>query len=224
MSIQKSFPYILIVGSIVGLWASFILTVDTIALIKNPGVQLPCNINPFVSCTSVATTWQASVFGFPNSLLGIVAFSMLLAIGIMLYSGGPTSQSFDEASRSRKPLWLLVNLGTLAAITFVMWFFYQSVYNIGSLCIYCMTVWAVTWPIFLYTTVWNFREGHFKITPPNPLLQSDSAKATPDKQDEVSKIDSFFHFVSKYHVQVLIIWYLFIIFAIAFHFKDFFFA
>jgi uncharacterized membrane protein len=204
MTVQKSFPYILIVGSIVGLMASFVLTVDTIALIKNPGVQLPCNINPFVSCTSVASTWQASVFGFPNSLLGLIAFAMLLAIGIMLYSGG----------RSRKPLWLLVNLGTLGAMTFVMWFFYQSVYNIGSLCIYCMTVWVVTWPIFLYTTIWNFKEGHFKITPPNPLLQ----------QEGESKTDSFFHFVSRNHIQILIIWYIFIIFSIVFHFKDFFFA
>jgi uncharacterized membrane protein len=200
MTIQKSFPYILIIDSIIGLWASFVLTIDTIALIKNPGVQLPCNINPFVSCTSVATTWQASVFGFPNSLLGIVAFAMLLAIGIMLYSGG----------RSRKPLWLLVNLGTLAAMIFVMWFFYQSVYNIGLLCIYCMTVWAVTWPLFLYTTIWNFKEDHFTL----PSL----------KVKTQNKINAFMNFVVYYHVQILIIWYLFIIFAILFHFRDFFFT
>ena len=190
MAIQKSFSYILIVGSIIGLLASFILTVDTFELIKNPGVELPCNINPFVSCTSVATTWQAEVFGFPNSLLGIVAFAMLLAIGVMLLSGG----------RSRKPLWLLVNLGTLAAMVFVMWFFFESVYRIGSLCIYCMIVWAVTWPLLLYTTVWNFRENHFTFWP------------------------SFFRFVSKNHIQILIIWYVFIIFSILFQFKDFFFS
>lgn len=211
MTIQKTFPYILIVGSIIGLLASFVLTVDTIELIKNPGVQLPCNINPFVSCTSVANTWQASVFGFPNSLLGIVAFAMLLAIGIMLYSGG----------RSKKPLWLLVNLGTLAAIIFVMWFFYQSVYNIGSLCIYCMIVWAVTWPIFLYTTIWNFKENHFELPKTPDSASPLSLRASPDKQD---KINAVMNFVARNHVQILIIWYLFIIFSILFHFKDFFLA
>jgi uncharacterized membrane protein len=199
MTIQKLFPYILIVGSIVGLLASFVLTVDTIALIKNPNVQLPCNINPFVSCTSVASTWQAEVFGFPNSLLGIAAFGMLFAIGVMLYSGG----------RSKKPLWLLVNLGTLAAIIFVMWFFYESVYRIGSLCIYCMIVWTVTWPLFLYTTIWNFRENHFLIS---------SLKAKNQKI-----IDTIGNFISKNHIQILIIWYLAIILLIIFQFKDFFF-
>src|SRR3989338_1556084 len=147
---MKSYPYILIVGSIIGLLASFLLTLDTIKLIKNPNVSLPCNINPFVSCTSVATAWQGQVFGFPNSLLGIVAFAMLLATGIMLFAGG----------RAHKLYWQLVNLGSLASMVFVVWFFYQSVYNIGSLCLYCMVVWAVTWPIFLYTTVWNYRENH----------------------------------------------------------------
>src|SRR5574343_1675561 len=124
MTIQKTFPYILIIGSIIGLLASFVLTVDTIKLIGNPDVQLPCNINPFISCTSVASTWQSKVFGFPNSLLGITAFSMLFAVGVMLLSGG----------RSKKPLWLLVNVGTLAAMIFVIWFFFESVYRIGSLC------------------------------------------------------------------------------------------
>ncbi|MEK7200761.1 MAG: vitamin K epoxide reductase family protein [Patescibacteria group bacterium] len=190
MTIQKSYPYILIVGSIIGLLASFVLTVDTIDLIKNPDINLPCNINPFISCSSVATTWQASVFGFPNSLLGITAFAMLFAVGVMLLSGG----------RSKKPLWLLVNLGTLAAMIFVMWFFYESVYRIGSLCLYCMVTWAVTWPLFLYTTVWNFREEHFNFG------------------------EKFFHFISRNHIQILIIGYLIPILLILLQFRDFFFS
>ena len=201
MTIQKSFHYILIIGSIIGLLASFVLTVDTIKFIENPDVNLPCNINPFVSCTSVATTAQSKIFGFPNSLLGIVAFSMLFTIGVMLLSGG----------RAKKPLWLLVNLGTLAAMIFVMWFFYESVYVIGSLCIYCMITWAVTWPLFLYTTIWNFREEHFQITHPIPLLQQE-------------RVNKFFHFVSRNHIQILIVWYLATILLILVHFRDFFLA
>lgn len=192
MTIQKSFPYILIIGSIIGLVASFALTIDTIDLIKNPEVNLPCNINPFISCTSVANTWQSEVFGFPNSLLGITSFAMLFAVGVMLLSGG----------RSKKPLWLLVNLGTLAAMIFVMWFFYESVYRIGSLCLYCMITWAVTWPLFLYTTVWNFRENHF---------------------DVKHRVFNILHFISKNHIQVLIVGYLIPFLLILFRFRDFFF-
>lgn len=200
MTIQKSYPYILIIGSIIGLLASFLLTVDTIEIIKNPGVQLPCNLNPFISCTSVASTWQSEVFGFPNSLLGITSFAMLFAVGVTLLSGG----------RSKRPLWLLVNLGTLAAMIFVMWFFYESVYRIGSLCTYCIVTWAVTWPLFLYTTIWNFRENHFTL----PSLKI--------KQQKI--IDAVGHFISRNHIQILILGYLVIIFPILFHFRDFFFA
>ena len=192
MTIQKSYPYILIVGSIIGLLASFVLTVDTIDLIKNPSVNLPCNINPFISCTSVANTWQAEVFGFPNSLLGITSFAMLFAVGVMLLSGG----------RSKKPLWLLVNLGTLAAIIFVMWFFFESVYRIGSLCLYCMITWAVIWPLFLYTTVWNFREEHF--------------------ENVEHRMSNILHFISKKHIQILISGYLIPIILIVLQFRDFF--
>ena len=193
MNIQKSYPYILIIGSVIGLLASFTLVLNTIELIKNPNTELPCNINPLISCSSVASTWQNTVFGFPNSILGIIAFSMLLAIGIMLYFSG---------YKPRKSFWLLVNLGTLAAMTFVIWFFYQSVYSIGSLCIYCMIVWAVTWPIFLYTTVWNIQEDHFNVE---------------------HRVLNILNFVSRHHIQILITVYLTAIFLILFQFRDFFF-
>lgn len=47
--------------------ASFVLSVDAVALAANPDTALSCNINATISCGTVATSWQASVFGFPNS-------------------------------------------------------------------------------------------------------------------------------------------------------------
>lgn len=204
MTIQKTYPYILIVGSIVGLLASFLLTNTTIDLIRNPAAQVPCNLNPFISCTSAATAWQSEVFGFLNSLLGVTSFSMLFAMGLMLLLGGPDDSVLDKLSgqnRARKPLWLLVNLGTLAAFVFVLWFIYQSLYNIGSLCIYCMITWVVTWPIFLYTTIWNYRENNFSI------LGIHKSK--------------FFDFLSKHHLPVLVAWYVIVVVLIIFQFRDF---
>lgn len=208
MSIQKSYPYILMIGSFIGLLASFILGVDTIKFLKNPDISLLCDINPFISCTSVANTWQSEIFGFSNSLLGIVVFSMFFTVGVMLFFNG----------RPKRFFWLLVNLNCLAAMVFVIWFFYQSVYNIGSLCLYCMIVWIVTWPLFLYTTIWNFRENHFSI-------ENTSRKSFLFLQmKHQNTIDSFFHFVSRNHFQILAIWYLVVIFLILFRFRDFFFT
>jgi uncharacterized membrane protein len=85
---MKSYPYILIVGSIIGLLASFGLMLDTIKLFRDPDAILLCNVNPFIGCSSVIDTWQGYVFGFPNPLLGIISFSMLFAVGVMLFSGG----------------------------------------------------------------------------------------------------------------------------------------
>jgi uncharacterized membrane protein len=189
MTVQKSFHTILMAGSIIGLLASFFLTLDTIKLIENPSADIPCNINPFVSCASAALSWQGEVFGFPNSILGMIAFSMLFAVGVMLYSGG----------RAKKPLWLLVNLGLLAAVLFVHWFIYQSLYSLGTLCVYCMVIWVVTWPLFIYTTLWNIREDHLKI--------------------QNSKIKNW---LLNYHLATVIGWYLLIIFLILMKFKDFF--
>lgn len=191
MSIQKSYPYILIVGSVVGLIASFMLTLDTISLIADPAAQIPCNLNPFVSCSNAALAWQGNVFGFPNSLLGIIAFSMLLAVGVGLVLG----------AKARKNFWLLMNVGLLAAVVFVHWFIFESLYRLGTLCIYCMTVWIVTWPLFIYTTVWNMREEHFEF------------KGASEK---------FLKFIGKNHLSFLMGWYLLIIFLILLRFREFF--
>lgn len=191
MAVKKSYHFILMAGSIVGLIASFLLTLSTLELYKNPTADIPCNLNPFVSCTNAALAWQGSVFGFPNSLLGLVAFSMLLAVGVMLYSGG----------RAKKPLWLLVNFGLLAATVFIHWFIFESLYSLGTLCIYCMFVWVVTWPLFIYSTVWNLKEDHF------------GSKA---KDWLISKL------VDRHHLTFVIGWYLFIVFLILMKFKDFF--
>jgi uncharacterized membrane protein len=193
MSVQKSYHFILMAGSVVGLVASFLLTLSTLELFKNPSANIPCNLNPFVSCTNAALAWQGSVFGFPNSILGLIAFSMLFAIGVMLYSGG----------RAKKPLWLLVNLGLLAAVGFVHWFIYQSLYSLGTLCVYCMTVWVVAWPLFIYTTVWNLKENHFSLSVQN---------------------SKFAKLIETHHLALTLGWYLLIILLILMKFKDFFFS
>lgn len=142
-------PWILVVGGFIGLAAASILTIEKIELIKNPAYQPTCNLSPLISCGSVMKTAQASLFGFPNALLGLVGYSVVITVGMAILAGAKFKRWF----------WLGLELGTILGVVFVHWLMYQSIYNILALCPYCMVVWSVTIPMFWYTTLYNLRTG-----------------------------------------------------------------
>ncbi|MDT7784125.1 MAG: hypothetical protein QOF58_2544 [Pseudonocardiales bacterium] len=141
--------WVLAVGGFVGLVASIVLTVEKIALLKDPFYVPTCSINPVLSCGSVMKTAQAEVFGFPNPLLGIGGFAVVTTVGVLLLAGVTLPRW----------VWIGLQLGVTAGVLFVHWLIFQSLYEIGALCPYCMVVWAVTIPIFWYTTLRNVRPG-----------------------------------------------------------------
>ncbi|MEO3757224.1 vitamin K epoxide reductase family protein [Mycobacterium sp. B14F4] len=138
---RPSAVWVLIAG-VLGLAAAGMLTVEKIELLINPDYVPTCSINPVLSCGSVMVTPQASVFGFPNALIGIVAFTVVLVTGVL------------ALARVDLPRWYWGGLavGTLLGSAFVHWLIYQSLYDIGALCPYCMVVWAVTIPLLVVTT------------------------------------------------------------------------
>src|SRR5687768_7389479 len=72
-----------LIAGVLGLAAAVTLTVEKIEILINPDYVPSCSINPVLSCGSVMITPQASVFGFPNSLIGIVAFTVVLVTGVL---------------------------------------------------------------------------------------------------------------------------------------------
>src|SRR3989344_1740457 len=108
---QKSFAYILIVFGVVGLLASSQLMWDTVKLAQDPGIDLPCNLSPFVSCTSINTSSQSKIFGFPNPIMGIAGFGGIIAIGLMLLFGAIPSRIF----------WKIFVTGIIGAEGFIHW-------------------------------------------------------------------------------------------------------
>ncbi|SNS77671.1 Uncharacterized membrane protein [Asanoa hainanensis] len=142
--------WILTVGGLVGALAAFVLTVEKIALLKDPAYVPSCSINPILSCGSIMTTDQAEVFGFPNPLIGLLAFPVVAAIGVAVLSG----------ARLPRWWWLSLQAGTLFGIGFVHWLFFQSLYRIGALCPYCMVVWVVMILLFTFVTLHNLDRGH----------------------------------------------------------------
>jgi uncharacterized membrane protein len=133
---------VLVCSGIAGTLAAFALTVDRIRLLENPAFVPGCSWNAVLSCGSVMISPQAQVFGFPNPLIGLVAFPVVTTLGVALLAGAVL------------PAWMWRGLwlGALAGVAFVHWLIVQSVYVIGALCPYCMVVWVATIAVFWYVT------------------------------------------------------------------------
>lgn len=147
---ERRLALLLVCGGAVGLLAAATLLIEKIALLKDPEYVPTCSIDPILSCGSVMTTPQAEVFGFPNPIVGIVGFAAVVTTGVVLLA------------RAQLPRWYWIGLqaGVTFGVVFVHWLMFQSLYRIGALCPYCMVVWVVTIPIFLYTTLFNLAAGH----------------------------------------------------------------
>ena len=138
---RSSALWVLIAG-VVGLAAALTLTIEKIEILINPDYVPTCSINPVLSCGSVMITPQASLFGFPNPLIGVVAFTLVLVTGVLAVAEVPLPRWY----------WVSLAAGSLLGTVFVHWLIFQSLYRIGALCPYCMVVWAVTIPLLVVAT------------------------------------------------------------------------
>lgn len=153
-TLARLLPYLLILFGIVGFIASFVLTYDKIHVLKNPNYDPGCNINPILSCGSVMKTEQASLFGVPNPVFGLVGFAVLTTLGICLLAG----------TLFKRWLWVGLQAGVTLGVIFMHYLFFQGVYRIGAICPWCFVVWMVMIPCFWLLTVHNLRERHMILT------------------------------------------------------------
>lgn len=182
-------PYVLMaIAGAIGLAAAVQLTIDKFTLLQNKidGVEtaLSCDFSAFVSCGGVMDSAQAEAFGFPNSIIGIVGFSVVTVLGVLFWTGAPVVRW----------VWTGLQLGTLFGIGFVTWLQYQSIYRLELLCPYCMVVWAVMIPLFVYVTACSLRG----VAPQSP----------------------FTRFVSNWSILIVALWYIAIGSAIWFQFGE----
>ncbi len=154
LTFEKVFPWVLVVGGILGLLASSILTIEKLHLAANPNYVPSCSISPVVACSPVIASPQASAFGFPNPFIGIAGFAMVWAVGMMLFAG---------AKNLKKWFWWCFQAGSAFGMFFISWLMYQGLFNIGKLCLYCFLVWLVTISIFWTTLSYNLTEKNFSI-------------------------------------------------------------
>jgi uncharacterized membrane protein len=145
----RAFAWMLVVTGAAGLLAAWVITIDKFKLLEDPGFTPGCSLNPVVSCGNIMKSEQAAVFGFPNPMLGLVTYGMVVAIGVALLAG----------ARFRRWYWLGLNAGTLFGVGFCMWLMQQSLYEINALCLWCSLAWVATIVMFWYVTAHNVRHG-----------------------------------------------------------------
>lgn len=137
---RRAHSWILLVGALIGLLASFTLTYDTMRVASDAGYLPACSLNPVLSCVSVMESEPGSVIGsIPNSMFGIVAFSLLVTFASLLLLGSSFS----------KRVWQLAVIAAGIGFVFVHYLIYESLFRIQSLCPWCMATWTVVTPIFV---------------------------------------------------------------------------
>lgn len=152
-TIAKCLPWILVVGGLLGLIASFMLTIEKYDALQDPSYIPVCNLNPILNCGTVSSSKQSEAFGFYNPFLGLIGYSVVVTIGVALLAGAKFKRWF----------WQFTVAGLLFAVGFVVWLQFQTLYRIGALCIFCMVAWVGTIPIFWYSLVQALREGYIPL-------------------------------------------------------------
>jgi len=143
---------IMLAAGVVALIAAFTLTVEKFHLYEDPNAVLSCSINVVLNCSTVMQTWQSQVFGFPNMIIGLMAFAVVVTVALAGLSG------------VKFPRWWLItaNIGFLLGMIFSYWLFFQSVYVIEVLCPWCLLVTTATTVIFSTMLHYNLKENTFR--------------------------------------------------------------
>lgn len=140
---------VLIVTGAIGWYSAFELTLAKFEVLVDPDASLGCNFSLLVQCGTNLSSWQGELFGFPNPVLGLAGFVAPIAVGAALLAGARFDRWF----------WIAFNVGVAGALAFVIWLISQSIFVLGTLCPWCMVVWAVTIPLFWIVTLYNLKSG-----------------------------------------------------------------
>jgi len=140
----------MLVGSMLSLLASFVLSVEAIELAKNPGADLPCSINIILNCATVNNHPTAAFLGFPNSFLGMVAEPVVITVAIAGLAGIAFPRRFMFAAQ----------IGYTLGLAFALSLFYISFNIIQALCPWCLLVTLTTILVWFSITRYNIRENN----------------------------------------------------------------
>jgi uncharacterized membrane protein len=124
--------------ALAGLGVSIYLTIAHFTESK----LLGCSESGLVNCTKVTTSPQSYVFGIPVAVLGLAFF--VAAVALM------SPWAWRSA---RREIYLLRIASLIVGIGFVLYLIYAELFIIGSICLYCTSVHAITFVLFVLTIV-----------------------------------------------------------------------
>ena len=152
----------MLVGSVIGLIAAFVLAVDALTLAANPDAIFSCDISAKISCGTVGTTWQANLLGFPNAYLGLISEPVVITVAIAALGGVVF------------PRWFMLTAQAFYSIgfAFAYWLFFQSYFVIGALCPWCLTITFTTTLVFFSITRVNILDGNLRFGTATSRVQS----------------------------------------------------
>ena len=137
------------ISGVVGLIASFVLSIEAWQLAADSAATFGCDVNSVLSCSTVAVTPQARILGFPNAFLGILFESVVLTVSVAMIAG------------VRFPKWYMWGVEALYTIglLFALWLFSQSYFVIHVLCPWCLLITVTTTLVWAGLTRINVRDG-----------------------------------------------------------------
>ncbi|WP_334169598.1 vitamin K epoxide reductase family protein [Timonella senegalensis] len=115
--------------------ASMALSIEKYLKLINPDRVASCAINIFLDCSDAMASAQGAIFGFPNPYIGVAAFAVVVTVGVSILAG------------AKYPKWFMIAL-----------FIGTALFEIYILCLYCMVVWAMMFPLFWYQLVYLAQE------------------------------------------------------------------
>jgi uncharacterized membrane protein len=176
------------IGGAIGLFASFVLSHDTLEISKNSHYIPSCNLNPVLSCGNVINTAGDTIFGLPYPYYGIAVFAILIVVGASMLAG----------AKFKKWYWLTFQAGiTLGAIG-AYYLLLKSIFKIHALCPYCLSVDVVITTLFWYTTLYNIDKR---------VITTSS-----------SKLKTIYRWLRLHHLDLLVLWFVLVIAFILKHF------
>lgn len=179
--LSRVLPWMLVIGGIIGILCSLILTYDQIRIWENPNYTPACNLNPIVSCGNVINSKQGDVFGIPGPFFGLLAFPVLVTIGVAIVAGAKFKRWF----------WAGLEIGAIGGLASALLLFFISLYRVHALCPFCLTVDAVVYTLFWYITLYNIETEVITV---------------PKGWGERAAV-----WMRKHHLDLLVLWFLIII-------------
>jgi uncharacterized membrane protein len=177
----------LLIGAIIGIFAALGSSIELYHSLKDPGYKATCSINPVINCGSVMNSPEGAVLGFPNSYLGLLGFAGILGVLAAIYFGVKLPSRF----------WRLFKYGALANFIFVLWLMHQSIFDIKTLCLYCIATWVASPLVALYALLQYSRSTKFK------------------KGSTRAKLAAF---LDAHHIDIIVGWYVAVLLLVIYKF------